>query len=354
VTIAIVQEVNTNTSTSSLSSISQLISSTTAGNALICSFGASNGPTITGISDTQSNTWHSLGNVQDSGMSRQLQLWVAYGIPGGNTTVTVTTNFAQSQYGIFVTEVGPCSATPIDGYISSDMPTTGTGSNVITTGSSGGSTNSTVPALSYGVCLTNQIYSFLSAGTGFTARTNVAGSSNMGGGWMTESKVLSSTGAQAATFGISSSGAALVFLVNLDQAATGTAYTLTGSQGSYALSGVSATLTGAGSTYTLMSNAGTYNYVGAASTSAFQIDSSVGSYTLTGIAAGLNIPTGFSLSAAVGNYALSGQNTTLFVSAPTLFAGTGTYTISGIGQVLTYGSAGTGGGGGYPISPIWV
>lgn len=133
--------------------------------------------------------------------------------------------------------------------------------------------------------------------------------------------------------------------------ATGTAYTLSSSAGAYSVTGEAATLSqGFGTSYTLLGASGTYDYTGAFSSSAIQIDLDTGTYTVTGVDAGLLIPGGFTLIGNVGDYSLSGQNSTLSVSSAVLQAVTGIYSVTGQGVALFF--SGSGGSGGVNVEKL--
>jgi hypothetical protein len=217
--IAIIQEVNTNTDSTSITNVPQAITATAIGNYLVCSLINNNNNAPQGIIDTFSGglSWSAPVTVADTSASRQVTYWIAKNTVGGNATVTAEMDFASTQHGIVLAEIGPCTASAVDGQNTADQPTPGTGTNAITVSA----TNAHQPALIYGLCYCGNAGGTLNAGTGFTASTTVNGSVSLGGILTSQSKRITTTGSQTATWTTSVASPALSILIMLDEAASG-------------------------------------------------------------------------------------------------------------------------------------
>lgn len=161
---------------------------------------------LTGISDNQGDTFHSLGTLTDTTDSRFVQHWYANAVVGGSTTVTVTFSGTGSQWYILVREIGSCtgedssSTGPAQGGQIMASGSYTAGSNCWTTGST-----NFVPSLQPGLVsgwMTNPVSGPPAVvGTGFTqgiGQTSIGG--NMGGQFLSESKRYTSTSGFAVTF----------------------------------------------------------------------------------------------------------------------------------------------------------
>jgi len=122
------------------------------------------------------------------------------------------------------------------------------------------------------------------------------------------------------------------------------AHTLSATVGSYTYTGVAATfkntrslLANTGS-YSLTGIAATFNYVAGAGSIAYSLSGATGSYSLSGQVA--TFKSVHTLLTTNGSYAISGQNA-LFKQTHTLLANNGSYALNGVDAVLTYVSNGT-------------
>jgi hypothetical protein len=122
------------------------------------------------------------------------------------------------------------------------------------------------------------------------------------------------------------------------QAAGGSPYTLTGDAGSYTLTGIAAglkagrKLAGAAGSYAITGQDATLTYT-PDSGSPFTLVADAGSYTLTGVAAGLRATR--RLTGAAGSYTLTGQAATFGTRAYRLVAAAGSYTMTGVAATLS-------------------
>lgn len=151
--------------------------------------------------------------------------------------------------------------------------------------------------------------------------------------------------AESGTVTIGLSESAIVAL-QLEASAGGSPYTLTAETGSYTLTGVAAGLKAGRK---LAGDTGSYTLTGqdAALTHGYHLTAGTGSYTLTGIDAGLAAAR--KLSAGTGSYTLTGQAAGLRATR-VLTADTGSYSLTGVDAGLKAGRALTAGTGSYTLT----
>jgi hypothetical protein len=141
---------------------------TTTGNLLVASVAISGVNSVSGITDSQSNTWTKITGTSNTTDASTLELWYAKNITGGTTpTVTVSpTAGAFAQWGVVIREfsgldkaspLDQSGYAPLDSYVEAqDSPTTSTTAvaNELVIGATVGN---------------NHAATFTSAGTGFGA-----------------------------------------------------------------------------------------------------------------------------------------------------------------------------------------
>lgn len=342
-TIAIVQTGSTGDfNRASLTATSTFGSSTSSGNSILLvgwhnDFGSAGGSIS--VSDgtaytLDQNNPHGAGIITTFSASRINTL-------GGTTAVTAT-----DSGGLAANSGGRVVALEVSGLNAFDSAHSVAATGTSTTPSVGPSGSPlTNPSLI--IATFSGISSMAGATTppsGFTTlATDLTGATGSVG--YSAYQIVTSTSALTAALGSLTTATNWTGGLAIYSGAGGTSYTLSGAFGTYVVGGEAATLTqGSGTAYILISASGTYDYTGAASSSGIQIDLETGTYTVTGVDAGLLIPGGFTLIGNVGDYSLSGQNSTLSVSSAVLQAVTGIYSVTGQGVALFFsGSGGSGG-----------
>lgn len=198
---ASILQANSNAQNPGATSFPVALSGTTAGSTLLIWAFINDGRTITGITDTQGNTWAPIFAVTDG--SLQIRVWQAVNIVGGvgANTATVVFDANTATVGLLMAEAGGVKlATPIDGFAGQAQTNPGTGSNAVT---SGNATSVSQPALVVAVSARTDGTTAPSRGTGFSDPS--AGSAT-GNAWYAnyqyriEWKRVTATGAQAGTF----------------------------------------------------------------------------------------------------------------------------------------------------------
>ncbi len=195
---SVVQVVESDPGTSSTAT-SVVMATTVGGNSIVV-YTASNFVNVSAVTDTQGNSYSLTDTV---GTDQQLKRWVANNIVGGANTVSAIWDSATGIRPILAAEIGGVTASPNDGHagqaqatptLTTDATTTGTFSNTVQPG--------LLEALSVRV-----FQGPPNAGTGFT---------DLGTKWAIsigsaryESKALSTTGSQAATFTSTNNGLTL-------------------------------------------------------------------------------------------------------------------------------------------------
>lgn len=165
-------------------------SNVTAGSLLTCHIYANHG--ISSVADSLTQTFTSAVTVTD-GATFSLATFYFPNSAAGADTVTVTFAGAVTYASLQCAEYsGVAAVSPLDQSTSNNQTTPGTGSNAITSGNVTTTTNGQLivgwtTAFTVGV-------GTVSAGTGYTGRTNVFGDT------IFEDQVQSSAGAIAATF----------------------------------------------------------------------------------------------------------------------------------------------------------
>lgn len=165
-------------------------SNVTAGNLLVCYIYANHG--ISGVADSRSQTFSSAVNVTD-GATYSIAIFYYANTTGGADTVTVTFAGAITYASLQCSEYsGVATSSPLDKFASNSQTDPGTASNAITSGNVTTTTNGQLivgwtTALVVGA-------GTVSAGTGYTGRTNVFNDT------LHEDQVQTSAGSIAATF----------------------------------------------------------------------------------------------------------------------------------------------------------
>lgn len=165
-------------------------SNVTAGSLLVCYIYANHG--ISGVADSRSQTFSSAVNVTD-GATYSLAIFYYANTTAGADTVTVTFAGAITYASLQCSEYsGVATSSPLDQTASNNQTDPGTATNAITSGNVTTTTDGQLivgwtSALVVGV-------GTVSAGTGYTGRTNVFGDT------LHEDQVQTSAGSIAATF----------------------------------------------------------------------------------------------------------------------------------------------------------
>lgn len=165
-------------------------SNVTAGGLLVCYINANHG--ISGVADSRSQTFTAAVNVTDNA-TYSLAIFYYANTTAGADTVTVTFLGAITYASLQCSEYsGVATSSPLDKFASNSQTDPGTASNAVTSGSVTTTTDGQLivgwtSALVVGT-------ETITAGTGFTGRTNVFGDT------LHEDQVQATAGAIAATF----------------------------------------------------------------------------------------------------------------------------------------------------------
>lgn len=311
------------------------------------------GITLTGIDDDKGNTYIPLDNVHDSGDGQQATSFVLGNITNGPQTLTfhfssvIGFGWAHAnEYGGILASSNPVDQhaarlsgafVGTDGLVSAGVTTTVNGCTICcdvddTAGNGSAPQN-------------------WSAGTGFTLRTN-QGVGAFFNGMAAEDAVQSTAGAVTPTFTPSIAGtAAIVFTIALKPATGGTAYTLPGAAGAFAISGQAGALNkalkeantagafvisgkaGALSAGRKLAGVGGAFVIGgqpAAELRGIKLPNTAGAFTINGQIVTLTLTTSghFTLPADPGAFAISGKAGAL-AAARNLVGVGGIFTING-------------------------
>jgi hypothetical protein len=161
---------------------------------------------ISSVTDSQGNTYTKIGSDRVGDII--IAHYYASNIVGGAGANTVTATFQSStRYrNIVVKEIRGVTGTPLDVNTGQVQASPGTGTDGVSTGSV---SNTIQPALISAFALRVFYDSItLSAGTGFTNDGGLE-SGTVGGAWRAESKRITTTGSQSATFTVSNNGTTL-------------------------------------------------------------------------------------------------------------------------------------------------
>lgn len=216
-----VQKANSNSwFSSSTTAVATFVTQNTAAAALYwAAIFWSGGVTITGIADTESNTWAVIGSpIVDVGSGFSLQLAYAKNVAGGSKpTVTVTFSAATSNRDLAIHEASGCDTTaPLDGHTDGANTVAGGGTDTISTGVF--TTTANGDFLASAMASGAQSGQTVAAGTGYTLQVSDNGHSEM---FATESQI--QTSSSASTVGLFSPGGFSVVIVTAAsfKAATG-------------------------------------------------------------------------------------------------------------------------------------
>jgi hypothetical protein len=194
-TISVLQRVNTDPGTSSATTAFAM-AATVAGSAIVV-YTMANFTTVTGVTDTQGNTYVQKNAISSASGNQILYRHVAINTVGGANTVTATWAAASGFRPVCAAEIGGCTTTPIDGTAGQSQNPPGAGADAVT---SGNASNSNQPALVEGFSVVIFNTNAPTAGTGFTSETAVWGGAGSGSGARPENLRITATGARAATF----------------------------------------------------------------------------------------------------------------------------------------------------------
>ncbi len=165
-------------------------SNVTAGGLLVCHIYANNG--ISTVADSRSQTFSSAVNVTD-GATFSIATFYFPNTTGGADTVTVTFAGAVTYASLQCAEYsGVATSSPLDQATSNSQTDPGTASNAVTSGNVTTTTNGQL-IVGWSTALVVGTET-ITAGTGFTGRTNVFGDT------LHEDQVQSTAGVIAATF----------------------------------------------------------------------------------------------------------------------------------------------------------
>lgn len=167
----------------------------TPGNTIIVAIHGYNGAgnPIATVTDTLGNTYHQVAAPLNYNASAWVAIYYAYNIGSGSNAVTVASANAGTQYSIIAREYSGLTTTdPLDKTANS-----GTSGNGTTPSSGATATTTQASELVIGMAANWLSYTF-TAGSGYgnIANASDAGNSSLG----MEDKIVSSTGAQTATF----------------------------------------------------------------------------------------------------------------------------------------------------------
>lgn len=217
---AVVNQEVSNSATGSSSTITVAISNTQAGAALSLFVICASGQTVSSVTDTQGNTYVVKDTVVEPTNGLRETSVIAANIAGGASANTITVNFsaAVTNRAVIAGEVRGLTTSPYNasGGQNQGGGGPGTGTDAVSTGNV---TPTAQPALVYalGMACGNNT---MSAGTGFSLGSQ-ATILSAAVSYATESKRITSTSAQAATFTQSSALRTLALQMVLTEQTSG-------------------------------------------------------------------------------------------------------------------------------------
>lgn len=333
--------------TSGTSSQTVSLSTTNANDIIVVLVGyeinaSSGAPTVSSVSDTAGLTWHRRGGAHATTNNKDcvLDCWWAYS-SGTLSSDTITVTLSGNVDNGAVVACG-VSGVPSANYsapwdTNAALPVTGTGTvsgiNQVTI--AGVSTTSTSGLMIANAGAASSVGAlFNTAPTGVSPWSLIQFYKETGGinywsgaeAYDTYTSALSSASETCIT-GFSANAPIIYYLDALSGSASGSAFTLDTAVGSFVLSGLAATWQ-----HGMNAAVGAFTVVGQAAAAFYKLGAAVGSYVLTGIAAALG--TIYLLAAAVGSYALTGIAAAFHV-ALSLKAAAGSYALSGLAVALS-------------------
>lgn len=187
----------------------------TAGSTLIAwgQMSSAGGTNFTSLADDVNGSWGAaIENIDDSGNTERSAVWVFPNSAAGTVTVTMTTSSAPWR-GLVLVEVGGAATSSLDGHVGQLQTAPGTGTDGV---SSTATTSSNQPALVVGLSFNTDTGSAPTAGSGFGSDgvdTTILG--------RVESKRVTATGSQTATFTAVNNLHHITFVVVIDETGGG-------------------------------------------------------------------------------------------------------------------------------------
>ena len=192
-------------------------SNVTAGGLLVCHIYANHG--ISSVADSRSQTYSASTNVTD-GATYSLATFYFPNTTGGACTITCTFAGAVTYASMQVAEYsGVATSLPLDQTTSNNQTTPGTATDAITSGSVTTTTDGQL-IVGWTTALTGGVGT-VTAGTNYTARTNIFGDT------VDEDRVQTSAGSIAATFTTTSATSNYITIISTFKAATASQSLLT-------------------------------------------------------------------------------------------------------------------------------
>lgn len=304
---AILQTAYTADDVGSSTTIATTITGVTAGSALVVLVGYGSAvATISGVSDGTAYTAAADGACIDSVNTQSSRVYYLLNAGSGSHTVTATFSTSVTGRRIRVVEVSGIATTAAeDKSANQQQNAVGTTTDSISSSATAATSNANdfVLGLTQDTSNGDPGTGTLSAGTGYT----LSGANQIIG---VEGKLVSSTGAQTATFTDTKNANRTTHVLALKTTISGGgAYTLTASGGAYSLGGAQAILN-----------------------RSKLVTASGGSYTLTG--ANANLVKGRVLTAQGGAYSLAGASANLLRSKNIVASG-GVYTLTGSSAIIS-------------------
>ena len=179
--------------------------SATAGNALIALCGYFSAQSISSVSDSQENTYTQRGSDLTVG-GRKLRVYTAVASASNAITFTMTQGVSNNQGFVCLREITGAAASPYDNIAQQQQVSPGTGNDILT---SGNLTPNAQPGLLSIFGWNDSGAAWPAAGTiGTNTMVTTNGTAgNMGAGFVSSYKPVSSLSAVAGTFSLSSNGA---------------------------------------------------------------------------------------------------------------------------------------------------
>ena len=324
--------------------IAATITGVIAGNALVVFVGYGGvGLTVT-VSDGTTYTESASGVCEDTGNNQASRVFYLANAGSGSHTITATLSSSAGYRRIRVFEISGLASSGIED-VSADQfqDTPGTTTDVISSSATATTTQADclVLGLSQDTLEADPGSGTLTAGTGYT----IVGSNLILGA---EYKVVSTTGAQTATFTQSVDNSHTTHVIAFKKATASSNYTLTAQGGSYSLAGGSASLL---RSKKIVSTGGSYALTGASAIlkRSKYILANGGSYTLTGASAILLKNLNWKLTAQGGAYSLTGASAGLLRSKRIIASG-GAYTLTGAAATLLRSKYIQASGGSYTVN----
>ena len=216
-TASVLQVASSDLGTSATSTAQAFSSNVTAGSWIVALSMGNFAGTVSSVTDTLGNAYTLRQTAQSSAGpgNQKLYAYTAYSSSGGANTVTFNYAVSTSFRPAYLLEIGGVLASAYDGGNNNDQTAPTTGTDLVVSGTA---TNANQPALIIGASVRVSSTSQPAAGTGFSAQTGNWGGAGTGWGLLVETKRITATGSQQATWTAAANAEHMSLMIILDEA----------------------------------------------------------------------------------------------------------------------------------------